>query len=102
MKGYWRNPKATADTKTTDGWLKTGDIAFPDQNGKWYIVGRKKELIKVRGAQVAPAELEALLLEHPQIMDAAVVGVRTLEISLTTRQALHFSLLVKDFSLLLH
>ena len=61
MKGYWRNPKATADTKSLDGWLKTGDIAHMDEDGKWYIVDRKKELIKVRGAQVAPAELEALL-----------------------------------------
>lgn len=76
MKAYWRNPKATAETKTSDGWLKTGDIAYV-REGKWYIVDRKKELIKVRGAQVAPAELEALLLEHPQIVDAAVIGVRT-------------------------
>ena len=78
MKRYWRNPKATLDTKTTDGWLKTGDIAYVDEQGKWYIVDRKKELIKVRGAQVPPAELEALLLEHPQIVDAAVVGVKTI------------------------
>ena len=77
MKRYWRNAKATAETKTGHGWLKTGDITYVDANGKWFIVDRKKELIKVRGAQVAPAELEALLLEHPQIVDAAVVGVKT-------------------------
>ncbi|KAF2236218.1 phenylacetyl-CoA ligase [Viridothelium virens] len=77
MKAYWRNEKATTETKTSDGWLKTGDIALIDK-GKWYIVDRKKELIKVRGAQVAPAELEALLLEHPQIIDAAVIGVKNI------------------------
>ncbi|KAL9081302.1 MAG: hypothetical protein Q9157_000157 [Trypethelium eluteriae] len=73
MKGYWRKPEATTATKTSDGWLKTGDMAFVD-NGKFFIVDRKKELIKVRGNQVAPAELEALLLEHPEVADAAVIG----------------------------
>ena len=58
------------------GWLKTGDIAIRDAEGRYYIVDRKKEFIKVKGVQVAPAELEALLLEHPQIHDAAVVGVK--------------------------
>ncbi|KIW37915.1 uncharacterized protein PV06_09893 [Exophiala oligosperma] len=77
LKGYWRNVQATKDTITPDGWLKTGDIAYKDEAGKWYMIDRKKELIKVRGAQVAPAELEALLLEHPQIVDAAVIGIKT-------------------------
>ena len=77
LKEYWHNPKATAETKTSNGWLKTGDIATVDANKKWYIVDRKKELIKVRGAQVAPAELEALLLEHPHVLEAAVIGVKT-------------------------
>lgn len=77
MKGYWRNPKATAETLTSDGWLKTGDIAYVDENDKFFIVDRKKELIKVKGNQVAPAELEALLLEHPGIADAAVIGMPT-------------------------
>ncbi len=77
MKGYWRNPKATAETLTSDGWLKTGDIAYVDDQGMFHIVDRKKELIKVKGNQVAPAELEALLLEHPQIADAAVIGMPT-------------------------
>jgi 4-coumarate--CoA ligase len=77
MKGYWRNPKATAETKTRDGWLKTGDIAYVDEEGKFFIVDRMKELIKVKGNQVAPAELEALLLDHPAVADAAVIGVQT-------------------------
>lgn len=75
MKGYWKKPDATKETKTEDGWLKTGDIAYADANNHIYIVDRKKELIKVKGLQVAPAELEALLLEHPDIQDAAVIGV---------------------------
>ncbi|OAP60575.1 hypothetical protein AYL99_05577 [Fonsecaea erecta] len=76
MKGYWRNPKATAET-ISNGWLKTGDIAYRDEAGKWYMVDRKKELIKVKGVAVAPAELEALLLEHNEIVDVAVIGVKT-------------------------
>ncbi|KAK1071733.1 hypothetical protein LTR74_003104 [Friedmanniomyces endolithicus] len=76
MKGYWRKPEATAETKTADGWLKTGDIASRETDtGLIYIVDRKKELIKVKGNQVAPAELESLLLDHPAVQDAAVVGV---------------------------
>ncbi|PYH98589.1 acetyl-CoA synthetase-like protein [Aspergillus ellipticus CBS 707.79] len=75
MKGYWKNPQATKETKTEDGWLKTGDIAFVDDDGKFHVVDRKKELIKVKGNQVAPAELEALLLEHPAVADVAVIGV---------------------------
>lgn len=75
MKGYWRNPTATAETLTPDGWLKTGDICYRDANGIFFIVDRMKELIKVKGLQVAPAELEAVLLEHPGVADAGVVGV---------------------------
>ncbi|KAK3070047.1 hypothetical protein LTS18_000155, partial [Coniosporium uncinatum] len=75
MKGYWRKPEATRETLTEDGWLKTGDIAYVDERGRFYIVDRKKELIKVKGNQVAPAELEALLYEHPAVADAAVIGV---------------------------
>ena len=77
MKGYWNKPDATKETLTPDGWLKTGDIAYVDAEAKFYIVDRKKELIKVKGNQVAPAELEGLLLEHPSIADAAVIGVPT-------------------------
>ena len=75
MKGYWKNEQATKDTMTPDRWLKTGDIGYVDEEGLVYIVDRKKELIKVKGNQVAPAELEALLLDHPAIADAAIIGV---------------------------
>lgn len=76
MKGYWNKPDATAQTLTPDGWLRTGDIAYADETGFLWIVDRLKELIKVKGNQVAPAELEGVLLEHPGVADAAVVGVR--------------------------
>lgn len=78
MKGYWRNPKATAEVFVDgpDGrWMRTGDIAYVDKSGCFFIVDRMKELIKVKGLQVAPAELEGVLLEHPDIADAGVVGV---------------------------
>ena len=75
MKGYLNNPKATAETIVEDGWLRTGDIGHFDADGYLYITDRLKELIKVKGFQVAPAELEALLLTHPAITDAAVIGV---------------------------
>jgi 4-coumarate--CoA ligase len=75
MKGYLNNPDATAATIDSDGWLHTGDIATIDEEGFVAIVDRLKELIKVKGFQVAPAELEALLLTHPAVADAAVVGV---------------------------
>jgi acyl-CoA synthetase (AMP-forming)/AMP-acid ligase II len=74
MKGYWNAPEATAET-IKDGWLHTGDIARMDEDGYVYIVDRKKELIKYKGFQVAPAELEGLLTEHPSISDAAVIGI---------------------------
>lgn len=75
MKGYWKNDKATRETITTDGWLKTGDIAFIDKDGYLTFIDRKKELIKYKGFQVPPAELEGLLLTHPKIADAAVIGI---------------------------
>ncbi|XP_066281399.1 uncharacterized protein [Branchiostoma lanceolatum] len=74
MKGYLNNPEATANT-IKDGWLHTGDIGHFDGTGNFYIVDRLKELIKYKGYQVPPAELEALLLSHPDLQDAAVVGV---------------------------
>lgn len=76
MKGYLNNPDATAVTLDDDGWLHTGDVAVIDAGGLVSIVDRVKELIKYKGYQVPPAELEALLLTHPDIADAAVVGVR--------------------------
>lgn len=75
MKGYYKNPEATNHTITVDGWLKTGDVAIIDEKGQFFIVDRIKELIKSKGHQVAPAELEAILLTHPHVSDAAVVGV---------------------------
>ncbi|KAF2502631.1 4-coumarate-CoA ligase-like protein [Lophium mytilinum] len=75
MKGYWRLPEVTKEAITSDGWLKTGDIGRFDETNYLYIVDRKKDLIKVKGLQVAPAEIEALLLEHPNIADVAVIGV---------------------------
>jgi len=74
MAGYLNNPQATAETLDADGYLHTGDIAQADSTGLVYIVDRLKELIKYKGYQVPPAELEALLLTHPKIADAAVVG----------------------------
>ncbi|KAJ5934087.1 hypothetical protein N7466_003634 [Penicillium verhagenii] len=82
--GYYKNPEANADSFDSEGWYKTGDIAYCDEaTRKWYIVDRKKELIKVRGFQVAPPELEAVLLSHPQIIDAAVIGITIPEVDNT-------------------
>ncbi|XP_077237422.1 putative CoA ligase CCL5 [Tasmannia lanceolata] len=75
MKGYFGNDEATAGAMDCDGWLKTGDLCYFDDDGFIYIVDRIKELIKHNGYQVAPAELEALLLSHPHILDAAVIPV---------------------------
>ena len=75
MAGYLDDPAATAATIVEDGWLRTGDIVRVDDDGIWWVVDRLKELIKYKGYQVAPAELEAVLLTHPSVLDAAVVGV---------------------------
>ena len=75
MTGYLNNPEATADTIDADGWLHTGDVAIIDEHGHMTIVDRLKELIKVKGFQVAPAELEALIITHPKVADVAVIGV---------------------------
>ncbi|GBC83374.1 Long-chain-fatty-acid--CoA ligase [bacterium HR10] len=73
MKGYWKRPEETARTITPDGWLRTGDVGYVDEDGYFYIVDRIKELIKYKGLQIAPAELEAVLLSHPAVADAAVI-----------------------------
>ncbi|KAD4889180.1 hypothetical protein E3N88_21253 [Mikania micrantha] len=73
MKGYLNDPEATKRTIDSNGWLHTGDIGLIDDDDELFIVDRLKELIKYKGFQVAPAELEALLLTHPDISDAAVV-----------------------------
>jgi acyl-CoA synthetase (AMP-forming)/AMP-acid ligase II len=75
MKGYLNNPQATAATLDDEGWLRTGDVAIVDDEGRYTVVDRVKELIKYKGYQVAPAELEAVLLNNPEIADAAVIGV---------------------------
>ena len=75
MKGYLNNPQATARAIDPDGWLHTGDLARLEDNGSLRIIDRIKEMIKYKGYQIAPAELEALLLTHPAIADAAVIPV---------------------------
>ena len=75
MRGYLNNAAATAATIDDEGWLHTGDVGHIDADGHLYVVDRLKELIKFKGFQVPPAELEALLLTHPAIADAAVIGV---------------------------
>lgn len=98
--GYWRNERATREAFDEEGFLRTGDVAVRDEGGRYWIVDRKKELIKVgcisiryrafhllllltiiflvqvKGFQVAPAEMEAVLLEHEAVADAAVVGIQ--------------------------
>ena len=75
MKGYLNSPEATAETLDADGWLHTGDVAIVDEENHVSIVDRIKELIKYKGFQVPPAELEAVLITHPAVADAAVIGI---------------------------
>ena len=79
MQGYWKNPEATAETIRPDGWLRSGDIAYLDEDGYVYIVDRAKEMIKYKGYQIAPAEMESVVMEHPAVMDAAVIPKRDFE-----------------------
>ena len=74
MPGYFKNAKATAET-IIDGWLHSGDIGYYDEQGIVYLVDRKKELIKVKGLQVAPAELEDLIRGLAGVKDVAVIGI---------------------------
>jgi acyl-CoA synthetase (AMP-forming)/AMP-acid ligase II len=73
MKGYLRKPLATTEMICENGWLRTGDIGYADEKGRLFVVDRLKELIKCNGRQVAPAELEAILLSYPAVADAAVI-----------------------------
>ena len=73
MKGYWRNPTATSEMIDSEGWLRSGDIGYCDASGQLFVVDRIKELIKTNGRQVAPAELEAILLSHAAVADVAVI-----------------------------
>lgn len=75
MLGYLNNPTATAACITADGYYKTGDVGYVDSTGNFYITDRVKELIKYKGFQVAPAELEGILSAHPKVDDCAVMGV---------------------------
>uniref|UniRef100_UPI001493DE8C Ancestral luciferase AncLamp n=1 Tax=Lampyridae TaxID=7049 RepID=UPI001493DE8C len=75
MKGYVNNPEATKEIIDKDGWLHSGDIGYYDEDGHFFIVDRLKSLIKYKGYQVAPAELESILLQHPSIIDAGVTGI---------------------------
>jgi len=72
--GYLNDPESTNNTIDKDGWLHTGDIGYVDDDDEIFIVDRLKEIIKYKGFQVPPAELEALLITHPEIKDAAVVS----------------------------
>ena len=73
MKGYLGNPEATREMIDGDGWLRSGDVGYVDELGELFVVDRLKELIKYKGRQVAPAELEAILLSHPAVADAGVI-----------------------------
>jgi acyl-CoA synthetase (AMP-forming)/AMP-acid ligase II len=75
MKGYFGRPEETDTLIDADGWLHTGDVGIVDDDGWWFVVDRVKELIKYKGYQVAPAELEAVLLASPDVADAAVIGI---------------------------
>jgi acyl-CoA synthetase (AMP-forming)/AMP-acid ligase II len=74
MRGYLNNVQATSQCLDREGWYHTGDIGYADEDGYFYIVDRLKDLIKYKGFQIAPAELEGLLLTHPAICDAAVIA----------------------------
>lgn len=75
MLGYWNNPQATAETLTGDGWLKTGDVGYLDDAGYLYLYDRVKDMIVSGGENVYPAEVENVLMAHPQVADVAVIGV---------------------------
>ena len=75
MKGYWQRPDETAKVLTPDGWLHTGDIARMDENGYFYIVDRKKDMILVSGFNVYPNEVEDIVMQHPGVAEVAAIGV---------------------------
>lgn len=75
MKSYLNKPEATASTVDKDGWLRTGDVGYQDKDGYFYVVDRIKDLIKVKGYQVAPVELEAVILTKPEVADVGVIGI---------------------------
>ncbi len=73
MKGYWKRPDLTQEVLTPDGWLKTGDLGRLDAEGFLAITGRKKELIISSGENISPNEIEAVLMQHPKVFEAAVL-----------------------------
>jgi len=75
MKGYWRRPDATQETIDSEGWLHTGDMARVDEDGYFFIVDRKKDMIIRGGYNVYPREIEEVLYEHPAVREAAVIGM---------------------------
>jgi long-chain acyl-CoA synthetase len=75
MKGYWRRPDATAEVLDADGWFRTGDMGRVDEDGYFFIVDRKKELVIRGGYNVYPREVEEVLYEHPAVREAAVIGM---------------------------
>jgi long-chain acyl-CoA synthetase len=75
MKCYWRRPDATADAMSADGWFRTGDLARTDEDGYFFIVDRKKELIIRAGYNVYPREIEEVFYEHPAVQECAVIGI---------------------------
>ena len=75
MKGYWNKPEATAEVISSDGWFHTGDLGRADEDGYYFIVDRKKDLIIRSGYNVYPREIEEVLFEHPDVAEAAVIGV---------------------------
>ena len=75
MRGYYKNPEETAKAFTPDGWLRTGDLGVLDQDGRLRMVGRLKDVFRVGGENVAPAEVEEVLLAHPAVATAQVIGV---------------------------
>ena len=75
MKGYWHRPEATAEAIDPEGWFSTGDIARIDEDGYFFIVDRKKELIIRGGFNIYPREIEEVLYEHPDVREAAVIGI---------------------------
>jgi len=74
MMYYWNDPKITSETIDWDGWIHTGDVGYYDEKNRLYVVDRLKELIKYKGYQVSPSEIEGILLSHPAVKDVAVAG----------------------------
>ncbi len=75
MKGYWNRPEATAEAIDAYGWFRTGDVARADEDGFYFIVDRKKDLIIRGGYNVYPREIEEVIYEHPAVREAAVIGI---------------------------